>query len=60
MPYLYSEQDIVRLMQSARALPAEWWALTVETAIGLLAVTGMRVGEVGSALISATSTGSRP
>jgi integrase/recombinase XerD len=46
MPYLYSEQDIVRLMQSARALPAEWWALTVETAIGLLAVTGMRVGEV--------------
>lgn len=46
MPYLYSEQDIVRLMQSARALPAEWWALSVETAIGLLAVTGMRVGEV--------------
>jgi integrase len=45
-PYLYAEGDIVRLMEAARCLPSPWWALTVETAIGLLAVTGMRVGEL--------------
>ncbi|MGH7761340.1 MAG: tyrosine-type recombinase/integrase [Candidatus Dormibacteraceae bacterium] len=45
-PYLYSRNDIARLMLAARALPSRWWALTAETAIGLLAVTGMRVGEV--------------
>jgi len=45
-PYLYSEQDVVQVMISARRLKSPWWALTVETAIGLLAVSGLRVGEL--------------
>ncbi len=45
-PYLYSEDDIARLMGAARSLRVRSWARTLETVIGLLAVTGMRVGEV--------------
>jgi integrase len=44
-PYLYSGEQIIALMAAARSirgLPAA----TCETLIGLLAVTGMRVGEV--------------
>jgi len=51
-PYLYSERDVVRLMVSARALRSASWALTTETAIGLLAATGMRVGELVSLDVS--------
>lgn len=44
VPYLYSEDDIARLMQAAGQL-SPLQAATYETLIGLLAVTGMRVGE---------------
>lgn len=45
-PYLYSQEDVGRLMLAARSITNSWSALTVETAIGLLAVTGVRVGEL--------------
>lgn len=44
-PYLYSEADIRRLLIRARALPTPFRATTYATLIGLLAVSGMRVGE---------------
>ena len=44
-PYLYSEADIQKLMRSARNICSALKAATYETLIGLLAVTGMRVGE---------------
>jgi integrase/recombinase XerD len=45
VPYLYSEADIVGLMEAARHLRSPLHATTYETLIGLLAVTGMRIGE---------------
>lgn len=45
-PYLYSDDDIAALMAAARALRSRLRAATYETLIGLLAVTGMRSGEV--------------
>lgn len=45
IPYLYSEAEIGALMQSARRIPSPLKAATYETLIGLLAVTGMRIGE---------------
>lgn len=44
-PYLYSEDEIARLMAAARSIPTPLQAATYETLIGLLAVTGMRLGE---------------
>ena len=44
-PYLYSEGDITRLMEAAQKLHHPLRARTYKTLIGLLAVTGMRVGE---------------
>lgn len=44
-PYLYSEHDIVSLMAAAAALRLPLRAATYETLIGLLAVTGLRIGE---------------
>lgn len=44
-PFLYSEADIAGLMGAARHLRYPLHASTYETLIGLLAVTGMRVGE---------------
>src|SRR5579859_6507951 len=44
-PYLYSEADIIRLIGAAHSLRPRLRAATYETFIGLLAVTGMRVGE---------------
>jgi integrase/recombinase XerD len=44
-PYLYSTSDISALMTAARRLPPGHRAATYATLIGLLAVTGMRVGE---------------
>jgi integrase/recombinase XerD len=46
VPYLYSPEDIGALMDSARALQPLRWGTTVEIVIGLLAATGMRIGEV--------------
>jgi len=44
-PYLYSEADITVLVHAASRLPRPLGAATYRTLIGLLAVTGMRVGE---------------
>lgn len=44
VPYLYSDEDIAALITAARQLrPLQ--AATYETLVGLLAVTGLRVGE---------------
>jgi len=45
VPYLYAAGEIATLMGAARALRPPLHAATYETLIGLLAVTGMRVGE---------------
>jgi integrase len=44
-PYLYSHADIARLVEAATALRPALRAATHETLFGLLAVTGMRIGE---------------
>ncbi len=44
-PYIYSEDDIAALMRAARLLTPVLRAATYESLIGLLSVTGMRVGE---------------
>lgn len=45
-PFIYSADDIAALMSAARhTIPTPLRAATVETLIGLLATTGMRVGE---------------
>lgn len=45
-PYIYSAEEIAALMGEARRLHPALRAATAETVIGLLAVTGMRSGEV--------------
>ncbi len=44
-PYLYSDADIAALMAAARSLNPPLRAATYETFIGLLSVTGLRLGE---------------
>lgn len=46
-PYVYSDEEIARLLQSAGQLPSPSGlrALTYTTLFGLLAVTGMRISE---------------
>jgi len=44
-PYLWSQRDICRLLEAARALRPPLRAASYEALFGLLAVTGMRVGE---------------
>src|SRR3954453_3584753 len=44
-PYLFSDAEIARLMDAADNLRPGLRALTWRTLIGLLAVTGLRVGE---------------
>jgi integrase len=44
-PYLYSEADVQALLAAARALRSPFIASTYTTLLGLLACTGMRVGE---------------
>ncbi len=44
-PYLWSEQDISALLKTAAMLPSPLRAATYQTLFGLLAVSGMRVGE---------------
>jgi len=44
-PYLWSPEDIRRLLQEARALPSPLRAATYEALFGLLSTTGMRLGE---------------
>jgi integrase len=45
-PYIYSTDEIAALMDEARQLRPAFRAVTAETVIGLLAVSGMRSGEV--------------
>lgn len=45
VPYLYSPEDVLRLLAAARQLQPELRAASHETLFGLLAVSGMRVGE---------------
>jgi integrase/recombinase XerD len=44
-PYLYREEEILALMAAARRLRPALRAATFETLIGLLACTGLRIGE---------------
>lgn len=44
-PYLYSEADIAALIAGAQSLPSPLRRATFSTLTGLLAVTGMRIGE---------------
>lgn len=44
-PYLWSQGDICKLLEGARALRPPLLAATHETLFGLLAASGMRVGE---------------
>jgi integrase len=46
IPYIYSEADITALMAAARSLAPELRGATYETLIGLLKVTGARIGEL--------------
>lgn len=45
LPHLYTDAEIAALMREARQLRPPIMAATYETLLGLLAVTGMRVGE---------------
>jgi integrase/recombinase XerD len=45
IPYLWSQQDICRLLEAARTLRPPLKAASYEALFGLLAVSGMRVGE---------------
>jgi integrase len=45
LPYLYTQQEIVALMAASGSLRFPLRQATYRTLIGLLAVTGMRVGE---------------
>lgn len=44
-PYLYSKDDIARLLAACATLRPQRRAATYHTLVGLLAVTGMRIGE---------------
>jgi integrase len=45
-PFIYRDEDVLALMaQCGRSIPSPFRALTYETLLGILAVTGLRVGE---------------
>ncbi len=44
-PYLYSDADVAALLAAARRLAPPLRAATFETLLGLLAVSGLRIGE---------------
>lgn len=45
VPFLFSDNEVVALMAAARRLRNPLRAATLETVVGLLAVSGLRVGE---------------
>jgi integrase len=45
VPYLYSDEDLAALLRQTETLKTPLRAATMHTLIGLLAVTGMRLGE---------------
>lgn len=44
-PYLYSQTEVIALMAATRSIRSRFVAATCATLIGLLAVTGIRIGE---------------
>jgi site-specific recombinase XerC len=58
-PYLWSQHEICRLLESARTLRPPLKAASYEALFGLLAVSGMRVGEAmpSSSTTSTSSAG---
>jgi integrase/recombinase XerD len=46
VPHIYSDEELARLIEEAGRLAPEHRADTYQTLIGLIAVTGMRVGEI--------------
>jgi integrase/recombinase XerD len=44
-PYVYTADDVVALFKAAQALPLSLMAATYSTLIGLLSVSGIRIGE---------------
>jgi len=44
-PYLFSERDVERLLDAARGMPSPPLAASYEALFGLLAASGMRIGE---------------
>lgn len=44
-PYVYSDEDVTKLLEAAQAQPSPLMASTYAALIGLLSVTGMRIGE---------------
>jgi integrase len=45
VPYLYSDEDLAALLEQTRSLKTPLRTATMRTLIGLLAVTGIRLGE---------------
>jgi len=45
VPYLYADSEVLALMDAASVIPTAHRAATLRALIGLLAVTGMRIGE---------------
>lgn len=45
VPYIYTPEDLAGLMAAPAELFTPWRAATMTTLVGLLAVTGMRIGE---------------
>jgi len=45
VPYLYSDEDLAALLQQTQSLKTPLRMATMRTLIGLLAVTGLRMGE---------------
>jgi len=45
IPYIYTDDEIMALMSNARQLASPLRAATLETLLGLLAATGLRIGE---------------
>jgi integrase len=46
VPYLWEPAQVQSLLEAAHLLQPSWRAMTYETIYGLLAVTGLRIGEV--------------
>jgi integrase len=59
VPYLYSDEQIARLMSAAARLPPRMLAASMHTLIGLLASTGLRSGEAGALNAGDLDVGSR-
>ena len=45
VPYLYTDSEVLALIDAASVIPTPHRAVTMRTLIALLAVTGMRIGE---------------